>query len=174
MEGTIREFEPLKPFEFWFAHPCHTIEQAEYLATAKADGEEPPWKAEQEAKKQKAAEEKERFMAEYNALAFDDGKAMVGDLVERLGGDLAAVKRRIKGAGLVLCDDDAVRRKEDAKAYDVAKAIESCMGENGEAPWDEVQKALKLSVRPARQRVDDHPGYERRNGVVVRVEGATS
>ena len=96
MEGTLREFAPMPPRCFWFRHPFHTMDQSETLTDAKAEGEEPAWKAQAEAKKE--AKVKERLdRSENMALAFN---------TLNLGGDvpLAGLVKQSKLEGLLTKD----------------------------------------------------------------------
>lgn len=124
MECTLREFAPMPPRCFWFRHPFHTMEQAETLSDAKAEGEEPAWKAQQEATKEaKAAARKERV--ERVAMAFStlslDGNVKWEKLSEESGIEELSVQAAmaiLKTAKLKQCRDGNVRHLDDAEQWE--------------------------------------------------------
>jgi RecA-family ATPase len=56
IEGNLREFATPKPRVCWFKYPIHIEDHYGLLKDAKAAGEEPPWKAKQEAQTKAKAE----------------------------------------------------------------------------------------------------------------------
>lgn len=172
MEGTLREFAPMKPREFWFRHPYHTTEGDEFLKDCKADGEEAPW-SKGGASGPKKETNASRVTSAFNILAFDNGTAMLGELAESMGATEAQIKNWLKGCkGLALCSDDAIRTKADALTFKTSETIEKCMNEDGIARIADVTKALKVELNTARKYIDKHPGYERNDGKITRLEGA--
>ncbi len=97
MEGTLREFAPLKPVPFWFKHPVHIDDQWDLLKDAKADGEVAPWEADRQAREErKEAIELEKREALNEAIAAAGGPAR------------ATIMAVAAGLGL---NDDTVRKQ---------------------------------------------------------------
>jgi RecA-family ATPase len=98
IEGTLREFATPKPIRIWFDYPTHKADHWNLLADAKATGEEPPWKAQQNAKDQ-AAKEKAQTMRLETEAAIEAcggaGQATVKAVSEELGMSVQATRTRI-------------------------------------------------------------------------------
>jgi len=131
MEGTLREFAPMPPRCFWFRHPFHTTEQADALMDAKAEGEEPAWKAQQEATKEAKAnarrERVERLALAFSALSLGGShvpwgklakESGIDDIIEDDGKPTRAASAILKTAELKVCRDGNVRHLEDAEQWE--------------------------------------------------------
>lgn len=96
IEGSLREFKPLKPRNIWFEHPIHRLDDG-LLSDAKADGE-----IVKRSQSEAVAEVKERKVEEYetafDALAgFSDGEPVTtAKMAESLGVATDSVTRWIR------------------------------------------------------------------------------
>jgi len=92
VELTLREFAPQPPIAFWFRHPIHTTEGADFLASCKANGEVPPWELERQ-------ERQEKKKKDFDKIARDIGFHITGDRMDldELAGLLGQTPRQVKG-----------------------------------------------------------------------------
>jgi len=194
LEGTLREFAPMPPRCFWFRHPFHTMAQAEFLTDAKAEGEEPAWKAQAEADKEarKARREQDlkRLSEAFMGPHFEHGYAELANLASSLNMDEKRVKALLPAANLIQCIDGRVRPKDEGEAFNeanppITKARRTRLQEtrdaiiqaasadpDGLARWQQVADILGLTEVPTKKRIDALPDFERRNGAIYPM-GAT-
>jgi len=196
MEGTLREFAPMAPRQFWFRHPFHTMEQAELLADAKAEGEEPQWMAQQEAAKEAAKRRRnanlEKLGAAFMEPHFEHGFADINKLAKAIGMEARFVKPLLMDAGLMLCNDGMVRTSSEGEAYDEQnpklsnkdrdridreKATRKAIAEaakqdpDGIPRWQAVAEILGLTESPTKKRIDALGDFVRRDGGIFPLEG---
>ncbi len=130
MEGTLREFAPMEPRTFWFRHPFHTMQHADVLADAKADGEVPQWMEQQQANKDAAQKKREERLKKltfaFNDLSFESGAAAVealaehsglDDLIDANGKPTRAFTGLLTAGKLKRCHDGNVRNVTDAARW---------------------------------------------------------
>jgi len=166
MEGTLREFAPMPPRCFWFRHPFHTMDQAEALSDAKAEGEEPAWKAQAEATKEaKAAARKERV--EQIALAFST-LSLAGDvplaeladqsglegLVNEDGKPTKAFTGLLQALKLKRCRDGNVRTAADAEQWESENPDEKKPSKT-ELDWSEKLARTRKAILRAQREAPD-------------------
>lgn len=111
IEGTLREFAAFPPRNIWFTYPVHEMDEAGLLAEAKADGEEPPWKAERKASaNEERAERKKAFAAAVTALSGQEGGPTKESVMEYLSISRSTFFSRMKQAGYVVDEGRVVKK----------------------------------------------------------------
>jgi glycerophosphoryl diester phosphodiesterase len=101
LEATLREFATPAPLHIWFDWPIHPIDDTGILQDAKAEGEEPPWMADQEARdeaRRKKAAEAGQAITEAVEVLGGPGKpaCSVQGVADHLGCDVDTVRNRLK------------------------------------------------------------------------------
>lgn len=202
LEGTLREFAPIEPRRFTFQHPIHVPDNDGLLVDAKADGEEPAWKAEQQAAKDARAKKRKedafRLGAAFLDPHFEHGYAELAALASTLNMDEKRVKALLPDANLLQCVDGRIRTREEGEAFNAANpdagrkpkavdreweekltrtrmAIQQAQREapDGIATTGAVEQILGVTVNTARKWVAKLPEYQRNdNGQIVPAEAA--
>ena len=172
IEGILREFAPMAPRELWFRHPFHTLEGAEYLVDAKIEGEEAPWKAEYRAKAEIKTQHKDQILNAFNQISphNPDGPVSMEALTGACGLTEEQVTSWLKGGkGLALCSDNNIRSGPTAKLFETGEHLEFCLKDGDTATIATVMDRLGKGRSTAHKAIDGHPGYERKDGIVTRV-----
>jgi RecA-family ATPase len=178
LEGTLREFATFKPREILFTYPIHVDAPDGILKTAKADGEEAPWMAQQREKKSNQRTEKqgmkESIASAFSVLAgFDDDPVMLGDLADAMGCTPATLKKRIaQTREYVIGDDNVIRTRAQAERAATEAAIIKVRDITGRVKISDVATHLGITERAARNRVDKDERYTIVNGEVILKEEA--
>jgi protein gp37 len=162
-----REFAPMQPRQFWFRHPFHTMEGADVLADAKADGEEAPWKAQQEAAKEAAArkqkDRRDKIAFSFTSLSFEDGfvhwQALAEDsaldgLVATEGKPTKSFLGVLQALKLKLCRDGNVRTIEDSAAWDAENPVEA-RPVKADKDWSSKLARCRKAILRAQREADD-------------------
>jgi regulatory protein RepA len=98
VESTLREFGSGKPYLCWFRYPCHVPDRWDLLKDAKAEGEEAPWKAQQNDKESaiKAKQDAKREAFNEAVKACNGvGVATAKQVADSLGVTVRAIQQRI-------------------------------------------------------------------------------
>ena len=144
IEYNLREFKPTDNKHLWFRYPLHTVDGAELLADAKADGEEPVWKSAHEAKKEKKKASDGVIKKAIDGLVFDRNGAMIGDVIDELGGDEAGLKKWLnEHKSHSLCSDGAIRKRGDVTSFEILTVVEKLIQEQNPLPVEVAMKETK-------------------------------
>jgi len=179
IEGTLREFAPIKPKNLFFRYPIHVLDADDALADAKADGEEAPWAAQQREKR--AAQNKERqsdlqaLQTAWAALAGWEGgeDVYLGDLCEATGKTEAQIRRTInkrKVKPYIIGPDNIMRTPQQDKEFRFVAAYEKTKDMHGLAHKTAMAKAMKVDERSVRRYIKDIPGYKLEDGFILKLE----
>lgn len=92
LESSLREFENIKPVNFWFDYPIHRVDESGELKKAKAEGEPSSY---EESNERRATDKAESFRNAFDILQ-ENGEVSVKDMSEYLGCTRKAIYGRIK------------------------------------------------------------------------------
>jgi len=167
MEGTLREFAPMPPRCFWFRHPFHTMEQADALGDAKAEGEEPQWmemqRATKEANAAKQKERRDKLAFAFSTLSFEEGcadwQALIDDsgldgLVNEDGKPTKSFTGLLQALKLKRCRDGNVRTAADAATWDSENPDEK-KPTKAERDWPEKLSRCRKAILRAQREAPD-------------------
>jgi len=160
MEGTLREFAPMAPRCFWFRHPFHTMDQADALGDAKAEGEEPQWKAQadadKEARKARREQDIKRLSEAFMAPHFEHGFAELANLASTMNLDEKRVKALLPAANLIQCVDGKIRPKEEGEEFNEANPkTKEKKPSKAEDDWSEKLARTRRAIMKAAAQAPD-------------------
>jgi hypothetical protein len=160
MEGTLREFAPMAPRCFWFRHPFHTMDQADALGDAKAEGEDPQGKAQadadKEARKARREQDIKRLSEAFMGPHFEHGFAELANLASTMNLDEKRVKALLPAANLIQCVDGKIRPKEEGEEFNEANPkTKEKKPSKAEDDWSEKLARTRRAIMKAAAQAPD-------------------
>jgi len=160
VEGSIREFPPLKQTRFFFDYPLHFSDDFELLTDAKAAGER------QQSEKKRSTRDRLKDAYEV-AYSRDCNGAPVGDMAAFCGVSTATIKRWTTETKHYRCDSDGIVRDKNAQnIYDFTEAIKHLSETKEEIHITDVSNHLNISEKTARMRAKI-AGYSITNSLIT-------
>lgn len=154
MEGTLREFPPLRPVRLWFKYPIHLADVDGILTDAKADGEEPPWAKDKKEGPSKKESQRAAISSAYQALTFGGDPCMVGDLAEHMGVSVATCRKRLNQYKGYVVDGDRVFSAGDHRVWLVRQAAEAIRDVDGRMHISRIAAELGTDDRGVRRWIE--------------------
>lgn len=163
----------MPPRCFWFRHPFHTMEQADALMDAKAEGEEPAWKAQAEAAKEAKAKERldrsENMALAFNTLSLGGDvpidaivkQSKLDGLLTKDGKPTKSFTGLLSDLDLKICRDGNVRQVDDAEQWESENPEEPKPAKPKKSELDMAQKLARTRRAILKAAAEDAQGIAR-------------